>query len=142
VCLDCLNLELLKVLWPKDMSCEVQDVVKVLPFCVLLHGDVIITLLAICPWRRKVMAANNSGIVIIPILLYLVYCWACVLVHKLFASFLCGGVVSRKCKKKDGDKELEKGFKGSNVLGKTWPRKAKYHFVKSCCSSNWFCFLQ
>jgi hypothetical protein len=44
--------------------------------------------------------------------------------------------VSRKCKKKDGDKELERGFKGSNVLGKTWHRKPKYHFVKSCCSSN------
>jgi hypothetical protein len=42
-----------------------------------------------------------------------------VLVHKLLVDFLCGSVVWRKCKKKEGDKELEIGFKGSNVLGKT-----------------------
>jgi hypothetical protein len=42
-----------------------------------------------------------------------------VLVHKVLADFLCGSVVWRKCKKKDGDKELERAFKGSNVLGKT-----------------------
>jgi hypothetical protein len=77
VCLDCLNLELLKVLWSKAMSCELQDVDRVLSFCVLLDGDVTITLLAICPWRRKAMAMNN-GITITPILLYLVCRWACV----------------------------------------------------------------
>jgi hypothetical protein len=35
---------------------------------------------------------------------------------------LCGNVVRRKCKK-DGDKELERGFIGSNVLGKGGHRK-------------------
>jgi hypothetical protein len=42
-----------------------------------------------------------------------------VLVHKLLADSLCGTVVWRKCKKKDGDKELERGFKRNNVLGDT-----------------------
>jgi hypothetical protein len=52
--------------------------------------------------------------------------------------------VWKKCKKKDGDKELERGFKRSNVLGKIGrKKKSKYHcFGKSCCSSSWFCFLQ
>ncbi len=51
------------------------------------------------------------------------------LVDKFFADSQCGGVVWRKCKKKDGEKELERGFKGSNVLGKPQRRKAKYHFL-------------
>ncbi len=41
------------------------------------------------------------------------------LVHNFFVDSLCGGVGWRKCKKKDGDKELEREFKGNNVLGKT-----------------------
>jgi hypothetical protein len=35
-----------------------------------------------------------------------------------FYGFLCEGVVWRKCKKKDGDKEFKREFKRSNVLGK------------------------
>jgi hypothetical protein len=50
-------------------------------------------------------------------------------VDKLSADSLSGGVVWRKCKKKDGEKELERGFKGSNVRGKPQRRKAKYHFL-------------
>ncbi len=49
-------------------------------------------------------------------------------VYKRSADSLFGGVVWRKCKKKDGEKELERGFKGSNVRGKPQRRKAKYHF--------------
>ncbi len=37
---------------------------------------------------------------------------------KLFTDSPSKSVVWKKCKKKDGDKELERGFKGSNVLGK------------------------
>jgi hypothetical protein len=36
---------------------------------------------------------------------------------------MCEGVVWRKCKKKDGDKELEREFKKSNVLGKIRHKK-------------------
>ncbi len=48
-------------------------------------------------------------------------CW----LDKLSTNSLCGNVVWRKCKKKDGDgdKELERGFKGSNILGKGGHRK-------------------
>jgi len=46
-----------------------------------------------------------------------------VLVDKLSTNSLCGNIVWRKCKKKDGDKELERGFKGINVLGKGGHRK-------------------
>jgi len=46
-----------------------------------------------------------------------------VLADKLFVDSLCEGVVWKKCKKKDGDKELERGFKGSNVLGKIGRKK-------------------
>jgi hypothetical protein len=50
-------------------------------------------------------------------------------------DFLCAGVVWKKCK--GGDKELERGFKRSNVFGKIQHRNAKYHcFVKSCGSSG------
>jgi len=37
-----------------------------------------------------------------------------VLADKLFVDFLCAGVVWKKCK--GGDKELERGFKRSNVF--------------------------
>jgi len=37
---------------------------------------------------------------------------------KLFVDSLSEGVVWRKCKKKDGDKEFERNFKRSNILGK------------------------
>jgi hypothetical protein len=40
-----------------------------------------------------------------------------VLVDNLSVDSLCGGIVWRKYKK-DGDKELERGFKRSNILGK------------------------
>ncbi len=74
------NLEVPKLkvfMWPKGMSYVSPYVVRVLPFCVLLHADVIITLLAICPWKRKAMVVSN-GIAITPILLCLVCCWTCV----------------------------------------------------------------
>lgn len=67
------NLEVpkLKVLmWTKGMSYVLSYIVRVLPFCALLHGDVTITFLVVCLWR-KVMVAS-IGITIITSLLYLV----------------------------------------------------------------------
>jgi hypothetical protein len=37
---------------------------------------------------------------------------------KLSVDSMCEGVVWRKCSKKDGDKEFERNFKRSNILGK------------------------
>lgn len=62
------------------------------------------------------MVANN-GIDITLILLYLICCSICLLADKLFVDSMCGGIVWRKCKKKDGQKKLKGGFKVSNILG-------------------------
>ncbi len=51
------------------------------------------------------------------------------LVHKLLVDSLCGSIVWRKCKKKDGDKELERGFKRSNILGKIGCKKKKLNTI-------------
>ncbi len=54
----------------------------------------------------------------------------CVLADKFSTDSLCGGVVWRCCKEKDGPKVLEGGFKASDVLSKGRNlEKTKYHFV-------------
>jgi hypothetical protein len=44
------------------------------------------------------------------------------LADKLYVDFLCERIVWRNCKK-NGDKELERGCKRSNVLGKIGRKK-------------------
>jgi len=64
------------------------------------------------------MVANN-GIDITLILLYLICCSICLLADKLFVDSMCGGIVWRKCKKKDGSiRRWKEYLRGVTFLAK------------------------
>jgi hypothetical protein len=88
-----------------------QDVLRVLSLCALLHDDVIVTFFGSLSLRKEGDGGQQGALT----LLHFFYTWFVlklgVLADNFSADSLCGGgVVWRKCEEKDGPRVLEGGW--------------------------------